>query len=185
MSNDEFTKMNTGRWYSSLDEELEARRIVARAAVHEHNSAHPLDRGTMGPLLRDLMAEVGSDVFLEAPFHCAYGSNISLAEGVYLNAGCVILDTAPVKIGAGSMLGPSVQIYCAEHHLDRQKRKAGIERAKHVTIGTDVWIGGGAILLPGVSIGDGSVVGAGSIVTRDVLPNTRVAGNPAQLLNQK
>lgn len=185
MSDCEFTRMLAGEWYSCICKDLEDRRAVAREAVHEHNTAHPARRGSLGPLLRNLAAEIGSGVFVEAPFHCSYGFNLHLAKRVYLNAGCVILDSAPVRIGARSLLGPSVHIYCAEHHLARQKRSNGIERARQVTIGSDVWIGGGAIILPGITIGDGAVVGAGSVVTRDVQPESRVAGNPARPLKSR
>lgn len=98
---------------------------------------------------------------------------------MYLNAGCTILDTAPVHIGARTMLGPGVQIYCPQHHKDRAKRIAGLEMAHPVAIGCDVWIGGGAILLPGVRVGDGAIIGAGSVVTRDVPVGATVVGNPA------
>lgn len=134
----------------------------------------------MAPLLAALVEDTGKGTLLEAPFHCAYGHNISLGEAVYLNAGCVVLDTAKVRIGARSMLGPGVHIYCADHHRDAAQRAAGIERALPVTIGEDVWIGGGAIVLPGVSIGDGAIVGAGAVVTRDVPAAARVMGNPAR-----
>lgn len=136
----------------------------------------------MAPALRALFASVGEGCCLEAPIHCSYGKNISLGRNVYLNAGCVILDSAPVTIGDGTMLGPGAQIYCADHHRDAALRRQGIERALPVCIGADVWIGGGAILLPGVSVGDGAIVGAGAVVTRDVAPGARVVGNPARAL---
>lgn len=172
-------KMEAGDWYSCLDPELEAMRARARAAVHAHNVCDPAERGAMGPGLRDLM-EVAEDAFIEAPFHCAYGVNITLGEAVYLNAGCVILDTAPVRIGARSMLGPGVHVYCAEHHEDVDKRRAGLEIARAVTLGEDVWVGGGAIIMPGVTIGDGAIIGAGSVVTRDVPAGSTAVGNPAR-----
>lgn len=172
--------MTLGRWYSCIDPELERLRAKARDAVHEHNTLPPKQRGSIGPTLAQLFAEVASDAFIEPPFHCAYGMNIALGEGVYLNAGCTILDTARVRIGNTSMLGPNVQIYCAEHHRDPEKRKAGLEIAKPVYIGDNVWIGGGAIILGSVSIGDGAIVGAGAVVTKDVRARTTVMGNPAR-----
>ena len=126
------------------------------------------------------MREFGADARIEAPFHCAYGFNIGLGDGVFINAGCTILDTAPVHIGARTMLGPNVQIYCAEHHKDAVKRAAGLEIARPVDIGEDVWIGGGAIILAGVRIGAAAIVGAGAVVTRDVAGGTTVVGNPAR-----
>lgn len=173
-------KMAAGEWYSCMDADLDMLRDRARRAVHQHNTLPPDERGAMAPLLRSLFAAVAEGTFIEAPFHCAYGFNITLGRNVYLNAGCVILDSATVVIGDGAMLGPAVQIYCAEHHLDVALRAKGIEIAKPVTVGRDVWIGGGAILLAGVTIGDGAIIGAGSVVTRDVTPGATVVGNPAR-----
>lgn len=172
-------KMQAGQWYTCHDPELAELQSRARAAVHEHNTLPPDQRGAIAPGLRDLFAKVGEGAMIETQFHCAYGWNISLGAGVYLNAGCTILDTAPVTIGARSMLGPRVQIYCANHHKDAKKRVAGLEIALPVSIGNRVWIGGGAILLPGVSIGDDAIIGAGSVVTHNVAPGVTVVGNPA------
>ncbi len=172
--------MAAGEWYCCVDPELEALRERARVAVHAHNTLPPAERGAIAPALKALFAEVANDVMIEAPFHCAYGMNISLGEAVYFNAGCTILDTAPVRIGARTMLGPGVHIYCAEHHKDPQQRAAGLEIAKPVEIGSDVWIGGGAIILAGVAIGDRAIVGAGAVVTRDVAAGATVIGNPAR-----
>lgn len=177
-------KMAAGEWYSCMDDELDVLRWQARRAVHQHNTMPPDERGAFGPMLRALFAAVGEGAFIEAPFHCAYGFNIMLGRNVYLNAGCTILDSAKVEIGDGAMLGPAVQIYCAEHHLDPVPRAQGIEIAKPVMIGRDVWIGGGAILLAGVTIGDGAIVGAGSVVTRDVPPGATVVGNPARAIKR-
>jgi maltose O-acetyltransferase len=179
MSRSEREKMAAGGWYRCIDPELEQLRALARMAVHEHNTMAPDQRGVMAPKLQQLLGEVGADVFIEAPFHCAYGFNIHLCDRVYLNAGCVILDTAPVQIGKATMLGPHVQIYCAQHHKDVMRRSEGLEIARPVEIGANVWVGGGAILLCGISIGDGAIIGAGAVVTRDVAPGTTVVGNPA------
>ena len=172
--------MAAGDWYTCLDPELLQMQAIARDALHEHNCLHPEQRGPIGPKLRTLMCSVGQDTRIEAPFHCAYGVNIDLGDRVYLNSGCVILDTARVEIGAGTMLGPQVQIYCPNHHKDRALRAQGLERARPVIIGQDVWIGGGAIILPGVCIGDGAIVAAGAVVTKDVQEDMTVAGNPAR-----
>jgi len=179
----ERAKMRAGEWYCCIDPELDSLRMLARRAVHAHNSAPPDERGAMAAELRALFAAAG-DAFIEAPFHCTYGMNISLGSGVYLNSACVILDTASVSIGDGTMLGPAVQIYCPEHHRDVALRKAGLEVARPVSIGKDVWIGGGAIILGGITIGDGAIVGAGAVVTRNVADGQRVVGNPARPLSQ-
>ena len=183
MSASERQKMEAGDWYRCVDPELDALRDAARSAVHEHNTLHPAERGLIGPRLKALL-KAADGAMIEAPFHCAYGINISLADGVYINAGCVILDTATVTIGDGTMLGPTVQIYCAEHHKDRALRRQGLEIARPVTIGRDVWIGGGAIILGGVSVGDGAIVGAGAVVKKDVPAGTTVTGNPATVRGQ-
>lgn len=185
MSRSEAEKMAAREWYSCLDPELEEMRIRARIAVLAHNTLAVDLRGVCAPDLAELFKSIGQDVFIEAPFHCAYGVNIDLGDRVYFNAGCTILDTAPVRIGAGSMLGPNVQIYCAEHHKGIAERRAGLEIAHPVTIGTDVWIGGGAILLPGMNVGDGATVGAGSVVTRDVGAGQTVVGNPARQMGER
>jgi maltose O-acetyltransferase len=175
-------KMAAGEWYSCLDDELDQLRRRARRAVHSHNSSDPDARGAMSPELRALFAQAGDGAFLEAPFHCTYGFNITLGDHVYLNAGVTLLDSAPIRIGPRTMLGPQVQIYCAEHHKDRALRASGLEIALPVEIGADVWIGGGAIILGGTTIGPGAIIGAGSVVTGDVAEGEIVAGNPARRL---
>lgn len=142
----------------------------------------PDERGALSPLLAQLFASVDDIALIEAPFHCSYGENIHMGAGAYLNAGCVILDSAPVHIGQGVMIGPGVQIYCADHHRDVALRSQGIERALPVSIGKDVWIGGGAIVMPGITIGAEAIIGAGSVVTTDVPAGARVVGNPARVL---
>ncbi|MGB3556751.1 MAG: sugar O-acetyltransferase [Jannaschia sp.] len=174
--------MASGQWYSCLDPKLETMRVAARAACHAHRVMEPEARGAMAPPLAALFASVGEGCFVEAPFHCSYGINIALGDRVYLNAGCTILDSSAVTIGAGAMLGPGVHIYCADHHRDPAKRAEAVERALPVTLGRDVWIGGGAILLPGITIGEAAIVGAGAVVTRDVAAGARVAGNPARAM---
>ncbi len=180
MADSERAKMAQGAWYTCLDAELEALRGAAADAVFEHNSMPPRQRGHLGPSLKALLGDAGEGVRIEAQFHCAYGFNIHLGDGAFLNAGCTILDTATVRIGKGTLLGPNVQIYCAEHHREATGRQAGLEIARPVEIGANAWVGGGAIILGGVSIGDGAIVGAGAVVTRDVPANTTVVGNPAR-----
>ncbi len=116
------------------------------------------------------------------PFHCDYGFNIRLGAGVFLNFNRVILDVAEVGIGAGTQIGPAVQIWAADHPRDAAGRASGLELGRPVRIGRNVWIGGGAILLPGVAVGDDAVIGAGSVVTRDVPAGVTVAGNPARVV---
>ncbi len=178
-------KMAAGEWYCCLDPELDVLRDQARIACHAHNTMPPAECGAMAAALRALFAKSSETAFLEAPFHCSYGMNLHLSDAVYMNAGCTILDSAPVTIGARTMFGPGVHIYCADHHRDPSLRSKGIEIARPVTIGEDVWIGGGAIILGGVTIGDGAIVGAGSVVTRDVPKGATVVGNPARLVKPR
>ncbi len=181
MAQTEREKMLAGAWHSCFDDELEEMRMTARRAVHQHNTMAPDERGTIAPRLAALIGDVAAYVFIEAPFHCAYGVHLRLEPGVYMNAGCVILDTALVTIGTRTLLGPGVQILCPNHHLEPGPRAAGMERSQPVTIGSNVWLGAGAIVLPGVTIGDNAIVGAGSVVTRDVAPGETVMGNPARV----
>ena len=125
MAGSERTKMAAGEWYTCLDAELEALRATAADAVFEHNSLPPRQRGNLGPRLKVLLGGVGKGARIEAPFHCAYGFNIFLGDGAFLNAGCTILDTATIRIGKRTLLGPNVQIYCAEHHRQAAGRQAG------------------------------------------------------------
>jgi len=184
MTTSERMKMAAGEWYTCIDPELEALRIAASDAVFAHNSLPPRQRGDIGAALRTLLGGAGAGVRIEAPFHCGYGFNVFLGDGVFLNAGCTILDTAPVRIGKGTLLGPNVQIYCAEHHREAAGRRAGLEIARPVTIGDHAWIGGSAVILAGVSIGEGAIVGAGAVVTRDVPEDTTVVGNPARAIKR-
>ncbi len=131
-------------------------------------------------MLRERLAHVGTGAVIRPPFHCDYGYNIHLADGVFLNFNCVILDVVEVSIGERTQVGPAVQIYAADHPRDAETRRTGVEFGRPVRIGADAWIGGGAIILPGVTIGDGAVIGAGSVVTRDVAPGETVTGNPAR-----
>jgi len=131
-------------------------------------------------LLVDRFASVGDEALIRPPFFCDYGYNISLGAGAFLNFNCVILDVEPVVIGEGTAIGPAVQILAADHPRDPALRRQKIRFGRPVTIGANVWIGGGAIILPGVTIGEDAIIGAGSVVTRDVPAGATVVGNPAR-----
>ncbi|MEO7548491.1 MAG: sugar O-acetyltransferase, partial [Ramlibacter sp.] len=133
-------------------------------------------------LLRELIPACGASVWIEPPFHCDYGSNITLGDRVFMNFNCVILDVAPVRIGAGVLFGPAVQVYAATHPMDAAGRRGGLESGRPVEIGDETWIGGGAIICPGVRIGARSVIGAGSVVTKDIPDDVFAAGNPCRVL---
>jgi len=177
-------KMLAGLPYDIMDAELIALREAARRACYAYNRADPMEADPPSPILKALLGGVGESVFIEAPFRCAYGVNTHIGDGAFLNTGCVILDCARVEIGAKTLLGPCVQVYTAIHPLDPAERAAGIETARPVVLCRNVWIGGGAILLPGVTVGDNAVVGAGSVVTKDVAAGTVVAGNPAKVIRR-
>lgn len=167
--------------YDPSEPERVHARARASALLARYNRTGSGDP-TRSEILRELFGRVGADIAIEPPFHCDYGSNIEVGERFYANAGCVFLDGAPVTIGARVQLGPQVQLLAVSHPLDRGQRAAGLEYGEPITIGDDAWLGGGAIVLPGVTIGEGAVVGAGSVVTRDVAPEAVVAGNPARAL---
>jgi maltose O-acetyltransferase len=182
MHRGEKDKMLAGALYNPADPEIQADLATTHAWLARYNATLDLPAPSRLELLRERLGEVGDDTMVRPPFHCDFGFNIRLGSRVFLNFNCVILDVAPVAIGEGTQIGPAVQIYAADHPRDAQTRRAGLEFGRPVTIGRDVWIGGGSIVLPGVTIGDGAVVGAGSVVTRDVAPGVTVAGNPARAL---
>jgi len=162
------------------DAELGAEQAAAKAWMVRYNDALALPVSERHALLCERLGHVGKDAVVRPPFFCDYGYNIRLGDGVFLNFNCVILDVVEVSIGERTQVGPAVQIYAADHPRDAATRRTGLEFGRAVRIGSDVWIGGGAIILPGVTIGDGAVIGAGSVVTRDVEAGQTVMGNPAR-----
>ena len=133
-------------------------------------------------LLRELIPDGGDTVWMQPPFYCDYGDNIHLGEKVFFNFNCVVLDVADVHIGARTLFGPAAQVYTATHPMNAQERASGLESGKPIAIGEDVWIGGGAIICPGVTIGDRCVIGAGAVVTKDIPADHFAAGNPARII---
>jgi maltose O-acetyltransferase len=174
-------KMLAGAMYRAGDPELQADSAAAKAWMVRYNAAMASPAADRRTLLRELLGAVGDGAVIRQPFHCDYGYNIRLGADVFLNFNCVILDVVSVTIGAGTQIGPAVQIYTADHPRDPEHRRAGLEFGRPVVIGRNVWIGGGAIILPGVTIGDDVIIGAGSVVTRDVPPGATVVGNPARV----
>ncbi|WP_307729101.1 sugar O-acetyltransferase [Massilia sp. IC2-476] len=174
-------KMLAGEPYHANDPELVAEQGLTAAWLARYNAALGQPVSVWRTLLAERLGALGEGSIVRPPFHCDYGWNIRLGSRVFVNFSCVFLDVAQVGIGDDTRIGPNVQIYTAEHPLDPGLRRSGQESGRPVTIGSNVWIGGGAIILPGVSIGDDAVVGAGSVVTHDVPAGARVAGNPAHL----
>lgn len=175
-------KMLGGELYNPLDQQLCDERRRARLLFKALNDTRDDQVQERSRLIKELIASAGEGVWIEPPFYCDYGSNIHLAGKVFFNFNCVVLDVAPVRIGSGVLFGPSVQIYTATHPVDAQERRTGLESGKAIEIGDDVWIGGGAILCPGVRIGARSVIGAGSVVTKDVPEGVFAGGNPCRVL---
>jgi maltose O-acetyltransferase len=167
-------RMLAGELYDASDPELRAARGRARELLARYN-ARP-ERS----LLEELLASVGAEAVIEPPFHCDYGSNITIGDRFYANVNSVFLDCAAISIGDRVLLGPAVQLYAATHPVDADARRQGLERALPITIGDDVWIGGAAVLLPGVTIGDRAVIGAGSVVAEDVPADLVAVGNPCR-----
>ena len=172
-------KMISGQPYNPGDPELQADQTAAKHWMARYNAALASTPAERRDLLRQRLGEVGEGAVIRPPFHCDYGYNVRLGRDVFLNFNCVILDVCEVDIGDLTQIGPGVQILTADHPRIAAERAKGIEFGKPISIGRNVWIGGGAILLPGVTIGDDAVVGAGSVVTRDVAPGATVMGNPA------
>ncbi len=175
-------KMLAGEMYNCLDPDLEAERQKTKKLLRLYNLTESApERQT---ILQQLLGQIGQNSIIEPPFYCSYGQNIHLGEHVFLNVLCIILDCNEVRIGDHVMIGPGVQIYTAAHMLEAEARNQGWEIAKPIVIEDNVWLGGGAILVPGVRIGRNAVVGAGAVVTRNVPANTVVAGNPARVIRE-
>jgi maltose O-acetyltransferase len=180
MARSEKDKMLAGELYRASDPELVRERRRCRTLLHEIN-AQP-DEDERHALFRELLGRIGDGSFIQPPFACDYGSNISIGERASINFNTVILDCAAVTIGDGAQIASAVQLLAADHPRDAQTRRDLLELARPVTIGSNAWLGAGVIVLPGVSVGDDSVIGAGSVVTRDV-PNGVVAvGNPCRVV---
>jgi maltose O-acetyltransferase len=173
-------RMLRGEPYLASDPELVAGRTRAAALLYRFNAADPNDRGLHDRLLRELLGEVGDGVVIRPGFRCDYGSQISIGANTFVNFDCVMLDVAPITIGADCQLATAVQILTPTHPIDPEERRAGWEAAEPIAIGANVWLGGGAIVCPGVTIGENTVVGAGAVVTRDLPAGVVAYGNPAR-----
>lgn len=182
MSRTEKQKMLAGEHYNAGDAEIQADQAAARAWMERYNLTAGLANSQRQDMLRERFAAVGEGAFIRPPFHCDYGYNISIGRGAFMNFGCVILDVVGVEIGDMTQIGPGVQILTADHPRDPALRAQGLEFGRPIRIGRNVWIGGGALIMPGVTIGDDALIGAGAVVTKDVPAGVTVAGNPARVL---
>ncbi len=177
-------KMLSGEDYRAMDAELVKERKKAIDLFQKYNKSSAGELKLRREILKDLIPQQGKDLFIEPPFYCDYGYNIRTGNNVFFNFNCVILDVMPVHIGDHVLFGPAVQVYTALHPMDWRERSGPTQSAKPVSIGSHVWIGGGAIICPGVSIGERSVIGAGSVVTRDIPAGVFAAGNPCRVVKK-
>lgn len=173
-------KMLAGLPYRAGDDALAQARVEAQLLMQRYNATTLEDAELRRGILDQLLGSRGPRGAIRTPFSVDYGFNIHLGADVFMNYGCVLLDVCPIHIGDGTEIGPAAQIYAADHPRDAKTRAQGLELGRPVTIGAHVWIGGAAVILPGVTIGDGAIIGAGSVVTRDVPAGATVKGNPAR-----
>lgn len=177
-------KMLSGELYSAGDPDLVTGRRRARDLLARFNSSGDSQRELRQEIYASLFGSAGSDIEIEPPFYCDYGTHIHLGSRVFFNFNCVILDPAEVHIGDDVLFGPAVQIYTATHPLDWRIRRQWLESAHPVEIGSDVWIGGGAVINPGVRIGNRTVIGSGAVVTKDIPGGVFAAGNPCRVIKE-
>jgi maltose O-acetyltransferase len=175
-------KMLAGELYLANDPELAVANLRAAQLLQRYNQTLVTERDQRTQILQELFGQVGESPVITPPFHCDYGSNIFVGDRFYMNYGCVILDCNTVHIGDDVLCAPYVQIYTAYHPTDPATRLTGQELAAPVRIGNNVWIGGGAIICPGITIGDHTTIGAGSVVTQDIPAHVIAVGNPCRVL---
>lgn len=174
--------MLAGELYNALDPQLSEERLKARLLIKALNDTREDEPEERSRILKELLPNAAEGLWLQPPFYCDYGYNIKLGRNVFFNFNCVILDVMQVTIGSRTLFGPNVQIYTATHPVNYKERASGLEYAKPITIGENVWVGGSAVICPGVSIGDRTVIGAGSVVTKDIPADVFAAGNPCKVI---
>ena len=175
-------RMLSGRLYRADDETLMKAHVRAQTLTWKYNQTSPGDQNGRTAILRELLDRVGERCWIEPSFRCDYGSQISIGDDFYANYDCIFLDVAPITIGSHVLLGPRVCLYTAGHPTTPEVRDTGLEFGLPITIGDSVWIGGNTVVCPGVTIGSGTVIAAGSVVTRDIPSGVIAAGNPCRVL---
>jgi len=176
--------MLAGALYDASDKQLSEERRATRLLTQQLNQSRDDQEELRKELLAKLIPHAMEGLWIEPPFYCDYGSHIYTGEKVFFNFNCVVLDVMPVRIGSNVLFGPNVQIYTATHPMDWKQRSEWLEFAKPINIGSDVWVGGSAIINPGVTIGDRTVIGAGSVVTKDIPSDVFAAGNPCRVIKK-
>ncbi len=175
-------KMINGEIYEPFCQELEQDRFRAKELCREYNLLHSDEKDKKQEILKKLLGNAGDSSIIEPNFFCDYGYNIEFDGFVYVNHNSVFLDCSKIKIGADTFIGPNCGLYTAVHPTNAKDRVAGKEWARPITIGNGVWLGGNVVVLPGVTIGDRAVIGAGSVVTKDIPPDTVAVGNPCRVI---
>ncbi|WP_316250568.1 sugar O-acetyltransferase [Catenovulum sp. 2E275] len=177
-------KMLNGEYYISWDQQLTDEREAAKDRLFEFNAIRPSLRAEREAIIHKLFSKVGKNCWIESPFNCDYGYNIEVGDNFYANSNCCILDCGRVVFGNNVWIGPNVGFYTPEHAFDNEERSAGYEQSLPIQVGDNVWIGGGVSILSGVTIGSNCIIGAGSVVTKNIPDNSLVVGNPARVLRQ-
>ncbi len=178
----EWERLQTRLIYNDFDSDLFQRRIAAKKLFRAYNRTEDEEVGLRNQILRQLFKKLGENVWIEPDFRCEFGKNITIEDHVYINFGCVILDCAEVTIGAHALLGPNIGLYAVNHAADAEERISGGCSGKPIRIGKNVWLGGDVKVLAGVTIGDNAIIGAGSIVTKDIPPDVIAVGNPCRVI---
>ncbi len=169
-------------YHAGLDIRLFIERQRCKNLCHKHNNISPRLLGLRNNILLKILGHTGKSFLIEQPFMCDYGYNIEIGENFCANHNLLILDSARVKIGDNVLIGPNCSFYTSSHPIDYQQRSHGAEYAQPITIGNNVWIGGNVVVLPGVTVGDNSVIGAGSIISKDIPKNSVAVGNPCKVI---
>lgn len=177
-------KMLKSELYQGFDTQLVQERQQAKEMTFEYNNLNPKQVDKREEILKQLLGKIGNNSWIEQPFYCDYGYNIEVGENFYSNHHCVMLDGAKIQIGNNVMLGPNVNIFTAGHPIDVKQRRAGLEYAKPITIGNDIWIGGNVVINPGITIGSDTIIGSGSVVTKDIPSNVIAVGNPCKVIKE-
>lgn len=180
----EWERMQKGLVYNDFDQDLFNKRVEAKKLFKAYNKTEDEEVDLRNKIMKQLFKNVGENVWIEPDFRCEFGKNITIGDNVYINFGCIILDCSEVTIGSHTLLGPNIGLYAANHSTDATERINGGCYGKPIHIGNNVWLGGDVKVLQGVTIGDNTIIGAGSIVTKDIPDNVIAVGNPCKVIRK-